>query len=92
MQHDGFVRFMSNLETFMKPSAIATQSFFSAYQNQNQKKKKVWALENSQVGAESRALPENKLQNGNIRNDFIHGSYSTHLLFFWTSFVATKRL
>lgn len=24
----------------MKPSAIATQSFFSAYQNQNQKKKK----------------------------------------------------
>lgn len=31
---------MSNLETFMKPSAIATQSFFSAYQNQNQKKKK----------------------------------------------------
>ena len=53
----------------MKPPAIATQSFFSAYQNQNQKKKKVWALENSQVGAESRALPENKLQNGNIRND-----------------------
>ena len=65
----------------MKPSAIATQSFFSAYQNQNQKKK-VWAPENSQVGSESRALPENKLQNGNIRNDFIHGSYSTHLLFF----------